>query len=73
MKTICIVHYNTPELTEKAILSVRKWCLEDIRVIVFDNSDARPFKRRLDKTTFGTVKVIDNTKGKVINFEKELE
>jgi len=32
MKTICIVHYNTPELTEKAILSVRKWCLEDIRV-----------------------------------------
>ena len=62
MKTICIVHYNTPELTEKAILSVRKWCLEDIRVIVFDNSDARPFKRRLDKTTFGTVKVIDNDK-----------
>ena len=66
-KDIAIVHYNTPELTEAAILSVRKHCTEDYRFTVFDNSDKRPFKTKLKGVT-----VIDNTKGQVIDFDKEL-
>ena len=66
-KDIAIVHFNTPELTEAAILSVRKHCKEDYRFTVFDNSDHRPFKTKLKG-----VKVIDNTKGQVIDFEAEL-
>jgi hypothetical protein len=67
-KTVAIVHYNTPELTEAAILSVRKHGGENYKVIIFDNSDERPFKKRMKG-----VKVINNTKGQIINFDKELE
>ena len=66
-KVVAIVNYNTPELTEAAILSVRKHGGEDYKVVVFDNSDERPFKKRMKG-----VKVINNTKGQVIDFEKEL-
>lgn len=66
-KTICTVHYNTPELTEAAIKSVRKHCAEDYQFVVFDNSDKRPFSRRMRG-----VKVINNTKGHVIDFDKFL-
>ena len=38
-KTVAIVHYNTPELTEAAILSLRKHGGEDYKVVIFDNSD----------------------------------
>ena len=78
-KTVAIIHYNTPELTEAAILSLRKHGGEDYHVTVFDNSapsidqktgeryDARPFTAEMPGVT-----VIDNTKGQVIDFEKEL-
>jgi hypothetical protein len=66
-KTIAIIHYNTPELTEAAILSVRKHCREDYAIVVFDNSDSRPFTKRMKG-----VKVVDNTKGKVVDFDAEL-
>ena len=86
-QTIAIIHFNTPELTEAAILSLRKHGGEDYQVIVFDNSqpltvppgtagndpkeelhiEARPFKKRMKG-----VKVIDNTKGQVINFDEFL-
>ena len=66
-KTIAIVHFNTPELTEAAIMSVRKHCQEDYQFLIFDNSDKRPFKTKMKG-----VKVIDNTKGQVIDFEAEL-
>jgi hypothetical protein len=66
-KDIAIVHYNTPELTEAAILSVRKHCQTDYRFTVFDNSDKRPFTKKM-----AGVKVIDNTKGQIIDFEAEL-
>ena len=66
-KTIAIVHFNTPELTEAAIQSVRKHCQEDYQFLIFDNSDKRPFKTKMKG-----VKVIDNTKGQVIDCEKEL-
>lgn len=66
MKQIAIVHYNTPELTEALILSIRKvgcqW-----PVTVLDNSDARPFTRRIKG-----VKVLNNRKQQLVNFDEEL-
>ena len=42
-KQVAIVHYNTPELTRAAILSLRKQTGDRSAVTVFDNSDKRPF------------------------------
>lgn len=77
-QTIAIIHFNTPELKEACILSIRKHGC-DWPVVVFDNSaetlltdgdtaPARPFKVKMQG-----VKVIDNTHGQVINFEKWLD
>ena len=72
-KQVAIVHFNTPELTRAAILSLRKVSGMKYDVVVFDNSDKRPFVPAGDPTgTMANVKVIDNTKGQVIDFEKEL-
>ena len=67
-KTIAIVHYNTPELTEAAIKSIRKHGGEDYKVVIFDNSDKRPFKKRMKG-----VKVLNNREGQIVDFAKELE
>jgi len=67
MRQVAIINYNTPELTEAAILSLRKHMSEDCQVTVFDNSDRRPFKKRMKGA-----RRIDNTKGKVIDFGKFL-
>lgn len=67
-KTVAIIHYNTPELTEAAILSLRKHGGRGYRVVVFDNSDKRPFT-----ATDPTVEIIDNTRGQVVNFDAELD
>ena len=66
-KTIAIINYNTPELAEACILSIRKHGGKDYRVVVFDNSDERPFRVQM-----AGVEVIDNTKGQVINFDAML-
>ena len=77
-KTIAIIHFNTPELTEAGIKSLRKHGGKDYRVVVFDNSatltlpdgkviQARPFTAKMDG-----VEVIDNTRGQVIDFDKFL-
>lgn len=63
---VAIVHYNTPELTEAAIRSLEK-CTPGCHVTIFDNSDKRPFTKRMPN-----VKVIKNTKGQHIDFEKWL-
>ena len=67
-KEVAVVHYNTPELTEAAILSLRKHGGKDYHVTVFDNSDKRPFTKQMDGVT-----IIDNTRGQIIDFDKELE
>lgn len=64
-KTIAIIHFNTPELTECCILSIRRHGGKDYRVVVFDNSDKRPFRVQMQG-----VEVIDNTKGQVIDFDE---
>lgn len=66
MKQIAIVHYNTPELTEALILSIRKVSCQ-WPVTVLDNSDARPFTRRIKG-----VKVLNNRKQQLVNFDDEL-
>ena len=66
-RKVAIVHYNTPEMTVAAIMSLRKQTGLRYAVIVFDNSDKRPFTAKMDGVT-----VIDNTKGQVIDFEAEL-
>jgi len=66
-RQVAIVHYNTPELIEAAILSLRKHGGEDYQVTVFDNSDRRPFTKAMEGVT-----IIDNTHGQVIDFDAEL-
>ena len=66
-KTVAIIHYNTPELTMAAIGSLLKNGGGPFRVVVFDNSDTRPFEGATN------VQVFDNTKGQIIDFDKELE
>lgn len=63
---VVTVHYNTPEMMECMIrsLNMRSVC----RIHVFDNSDEEPFVN-----TFENVDVIDNTKGKIIDFDKWLQ
>lgn len=65
-KTVCIVHYNTPELTAYTLRSLNKWT-PGCEVIVFDNSDCEPW------VPMGGETVIDNTKGQIINFDEWLE
>lgn len=67
-RQVAIVHYNTPELTEAAILSLRKNGCIDSEVTIFDNSDKHPFTKKMRD-----VRVLDNTKGQLIDFDKELE
>ena len=67
-KTVAIIHYNTPLLTEAAIKSLRKHGGETYRVVVFDNSDRTPFTSKMRG-----VEVIDNTHGQIIDFDAELE
>lgn len=66
-KSIAIVHYNTPELTEALVRSIRKVGIE-WPVVIFDNSDTRPFKKRMKG-----VKVINNTRQQLVDFDKELD
>ena len=76
-KTIAIVHYNTPELTKAEILSFRKQGFNG-RVVIFENScdaklahgetrKAQPFP-----TDVPGVEIIDNSKGQLVDFDKEL-
>ena len=65
-KQIAIVHYNTPEMTEALVKSIRKVGM-DWPVVILDNSNERPFTKRMKG-----VKVLNNRKGQLIDFEKEL-
>ena len=50
-REIAIVHFNTPELTEACIYSIRKHGGQDYHITVFDNSDKRPFTIKMDGVT----------------------
>lgn len=65
---ILIIHYNTPYLTECLIKSINKFVGHNCTIYIFDNSDKVPFTYRQSN-----IKIFDNTKGQIINFEKWLE
>lgn len=65
---ICIVHYNTPYLTECLVKSINKHVGYNCNIYIFDNSDKHPFVYKQDNIT-----LFDNTKGQIINFDKWLE
>lgn len=67
-KEVLIIHYNTPELTEATVRSIRKQCGSDWHVTIFDNSDRMPFWKPMEN-----VSVIDNTKGQIIDFGEWLK
>lgn len=86
-RTAAIIHFNTPELTEACIQSIRKHGGKDYRVIVFDNSrdltippgaqgndpkQETTIKARPFRKRIKGVEVIDNTKGQVIDFDQFL-
>lgn len=64
---IVIVHYNTQKLTDAAIRSIIKHVKNPV-IHIFDNSDKTPFFN-----TYNCVRVIDNTKGQIINFNEWLK
>ena len=63
---ICIVHYNTPKLTECLIKSINKYT-PNCNIFIFDNSDEKPFTYKQDNIT-----IFDNTHGQIINFDSFL-
>ena len=65
-KIVCTVNFNTPELTSSAIRSVFKHT-PDCEVIVIDNSTTMCMEYDDYR-----VKVIDNTKQQIINFDSML-
>lgn len=67
MTNICIIHYNTPSVTECLIRSINKFT-PDSKIYLLDNSDKHPFIYRTPNLIY-----LDNTKGKIIDFNKWLE
>ena len=67
MKTVCIINYNTPELTTAAIMSLDKHT-PGCTVVVFNNSDQRPFSLVATKLYY-----FNNTRGEIINFKGILQ
>lgn len=74
LPTVCIVHYNTPKLTQCAIRSLLKHTQVG-GVIVFDNSDRLPFMMKNKDFVADNpfITVIDNTHGQHIDFDRWLE
>lgn len=64
---LCIVHYNTPYMTECLIKSINKYT-PNCNIYIFDNSDKEPFTYKQDNIT-----IFDNTKGQIINFDEWLK
>ena len=66
-RNVLIVNFNTPEMVEAAILSLRKHGGEAYEVTVFDNSDSRPFTKKMQR-----VSVLDNSLGQLIDLDAEI-
>ncbi len=67
MKTVCIINYNTPELTTAAIMSLDKHT-PGCKVVVFDNSDKKPFYCG-NGSGLSDTELIYNTRQKLIPFD----
>lgn len=68
MRIVCIVHYNTQQLTAAAIRSLEKHT-PGAYIFVFDNSDRTPFDPAgID----ADIEILDNTEGQLIDFDRRL-
>ena len=65
---IVIIHDNTPKLTIALLASLYKNNITE-NIIVFENSDKEP----LNALSLFDYETIDNTKGKIIDFDKEID
>lgn len=65
--TACTVNYNTPELLEALVESIRKNSPSISRIVVFDNSDKSPFYATTEKDGL-KIEVIDNSNDKVVDY-----
>jgi hypothetical protein len=73
MKTVCIINYNTPELTTAAIMSLDKHT-PGCKVVVFDNSDNhKPFYLYDGGHKLSNVEFYYNVRGSLINFKGMLQ
>jgi len=70
-KVVVIIHYNTPQLTAACIRSLEKHT-PGTHVIVFDNSNKRPFVMTEGLTGID-IEIIDNTRGQLIDFDAWLK
>lgn len=66
-KNVCIVHYNTPYVLTCLIHSINKH-VSNTKIYIFENSDKDIFVN-----TFDNVKVFDNSKGQILDYETILE
>ena len=64
---ICIIHFNTPTLTECLVKSINKFT-PNSKIYIFDNSDKTPFIYRQDNLVY-----FNNTQGQIINFDEWLK
>lgn len=61
------IHFNTPELLDACLRSVRKQMGEHQRVVVVENSTVRPYTCDMPN-----VEIIDNRKGQVVDLDKRI-
>lgn len=67
--SIIYVHYNTPELLEKSIDSVKKYTTVNFEIIVIDNNSKKQISKNIHKQK--NIKIVNNSKnigfGKAVN------
>ena len=66
--TVTTIHFNTPELMDACLRSVRKQMGEHQRVVVVENSTTRPYTCDMPN-----VEIIDNRKGQLVNLDQRIE
>ena len=67
--TIATCNFNTTKLTNRLLSSIYAQMSNcNLRIVVLDNSDVIPFQ-----SNYPNIKVIDNTKQQIINFNKMLQ
>jgi hypothetical protein len=65
--TVLTINFNTPELLEACLRSVRKQMGDGQRIVVVENSDRRPWTCDMEG-----VEVIDNSRGQLVDFDRRL-
>lgn len=65
--TVMTIHFNTPELIDACLRSVRKHMGEHQRIVVVENSTKRPYACDMPN-----VEIIDNRRGQLVNLDKRI-